>query len=377
MTTMNKENLNKLEEYLQKHGFEAALIANPANITWLTGYAPFIETGQSPFEGGPALGWFRGGGLTIVLNDWEAPALIGSGVDVKEYSGFTVEEPLQGTSRQTKALLDVLKDHSSLVGKVAVEMDFLPAAMLDPVRETLSDAELHSLQGNLTVLRAVKTDVEIEKLRYALSLSDLAQQEIQKHIQTGVTELDLWEAVRSRVEKEVGGRIPILADLVAGVTTADIGGLPGTYELKSGDPIMLDFVSRANGYWGDNCNVYFVDEPSTDLKKVRALVKESLYRGRDAIRPGLRAGDLDALVRKVIRDAGYEPYPHHTGHGLGTIYHEEPRIVPYNDLVLRPGMVMVLEPGVYLADIGGVRLEDAYLVTEDGCEVITKHLSDE
>ncbi len=92
------------------------------------------------------------------------------------------------------------------------------------------------------------------------------------------------------------------------------------------------------------------------------------------MKPGVAAGELDGLLRAAISDAGYEVYPHHSGHGLGTSYHEEPRIVPYNDLKLEPGMVLALEPGVYLPDVGGLRLEHAVLVNRDGCEVLTRHL---
>jgi Xaa-Pro aminopeptidase len=94
------------------------------------------------------------------------------------------------------------------------------------------------------------------------------------------------------------------------------------------------------------------------------------------VRPGLRASDLDQSLRDALRKAGYSPHPHHSGHGFGTTYHEEPRIVPYNNDRLETGMVIALEPGVYLPGVGGVRLEHALLVTADGCEVLTHHLDE-
>ena len=183
------------------------------------------------------------------------------------------------------------------------------------------------------------------------------------------------------VTLEMGGCVPggglgfpVLADLVAGLSTAEIGGLPGDYVLQDGDPVIVDVVPRLAGYWGDNAGTHFVGEPSQALRKIYQLVRETLQLGVGAVRPGLRACDLDEMLRAAIGQQGYPVYPHHSGHGIGTSYHEEPRIVPYNTATLEPGMVIALEPGIYLPEIGGVRLEDVVLVTEGGCELLTFHL---
>jgi Xaa-Pro dipeptidase len=371
---MHTENLAKLSEALQSQGMQAALLANPFNLTWLTGYAPPIQTGPSPFEGGPAVGWFFNGELTLLLSDGEAGAASASGAKVITYAGYTVEEPLDCPQRMEDAFVEMLKPYAGFKGKAGVEMNQLPAFLYARLQEALPEAKLVTLEQQIDPLRAVKTSEEIEKIRAALKFSDLAQFEIRKHLQPGVTELELWTHVKSKVELEAGGRVPVLADLVAGVRTGDIGGLPSNYALQSGDPVMLDFVPRINGYWGDNCAGYFVGEASDEFKKVYRVVQGALQAGTQAIRPGIQACQLDALVRDYIRQAGYTPYPHHTGHGLGASLHDEPRLVPYNTTPLAPGMVIAVEPGIYLPGVGGVRLENAYLVTADGCEVLTTHL---
>jgi Xaa-Pro dipeptidase len=137
---------------------------------------------------------------------------------------------------------------------------------------------------------------------------------------------------------------------------------------------MADIVPRLNGYWGDICGGHFVGAPSPDMAGIWRVVRDALRRATDAVRPGLVCKNLDSLMRSAIEDAGYEAYPHHSGHGLGVSYHEEPRLVPYNETALEPGMIVALEPGIYLPGVGGIRLEDVVLVTGDGCEVLTHHL---
>jgi Xaa-Pro dipeptidase len=372
---MHLENLDRSNEYFRSRGVRAALLANPFSITWLTGYAPPIQTGPNPFEGGPALGWWREGELTLVMSDGEAAAAEACGAHVRRYVGFTLDHPLAGADRQAATLRELLGEHASLAGTVDLDMDYLSAAIAAVAHDTLGRATLKRLDGGLDPLRAVKTSQEIAKLRHALELCDLAQALVRQQASPGITELEMWGALESRLEAAAGTRLPILADLVGGARTAEIGGLPTSYRLQAGDPLILDVVPRLEGYWGDNAATYFAGQPSAELAKVYGLVQETLYRGIDAVHPGLRANELDTLLRENIRRGGYEPYPHHSGHGLGAAYHEEPRLVPRNDMVLEAGMVIAIEPGIYLPGNGGVRLEHTVLVTADGCEVMTRHLT--
>ena len=182
----------------------------------------------------------------------------------------------------------------------------------------------------------------------------------------GMTELDLWALVRAAIERVAGERTPVLADLVAGPRTAEVGGPPGGRVLAEGDLVLCDLVPRRGGYWGDSCSTFAVGEPSATARGRHRAATDALARAIEAVRPGVVAGDIDALVRPGL------DYPHHTGHGLGTTFHEEPRIVPGSTVVLEPGMVIALEPGSY-GDGEGVRVEQIVLVTNDGCEVMSGH----
>lgn len=371
---MDEFNQTRLDEFLKNEGFVAVFLANPASLTWITGYAPPIQTGPNPFDGGPALGWYQAGKLRVTLNEWEAGGLADAGVELYPYLGYTLDGPVNAIKKQAGTLAAMIADARLLRGRVAVEMDFLPAALFETLKQCLPNASLRSIENRLAALRAVKSIPETQKLRAALRLSDLAQAEIQHDLRPGISELELWAAVKNRIELEVGGRTPILADLVAGVRTADVGGLPGAYAVQSGDPVLLDFVPRLNGYWGDNAAAHFIGEPRPELAKAARVAREALEIGRQSLRPGVTAGEVDALVRGHVTAAGYSEYPHHSGHGLGVTYHDEPRIIPNYPVRLETNMVIALEPGVYLPGIGGVRYEDVFLVTSDGCEQLTHHL---
>ncbi len=336
---MHPQNLERFSALLRSRRLTAALLADPATITWLTGYATPIETGPSPFEGSAVLAWWHAGDLHLIVSDMEvAAAQEAAPAGVHSYVSYTIEAPLAGAANQVQALRNVLKNHSPQAGNVGVEWQCLTASLADALRQALPAAEYSPLDGAFAGLRAVKTPEEIAKIRAVLGLCDTAQNFIRQMLQPGKTELELWAATRAQVECQAGGRLPILVDLIAGPRTADIGGPPSTYVLKPGDPLILDIVPRLNGYWGDNAATFFAGGPSAELAKAYRVVRRALEQAIEAARPGVAASDLDAQVRQAVRAEGYEPYPHHTGHGMGASYHEEPRIVPYNNLKLEPGM---------------------------------------
>ncbi len=372
---MHQHALDRLDRFLRSRGLFAALLANPATVTWLSGYAAPINSGPSPFEGGPALGWYRDGALTLLVSDLEAAAARASGAEVREYLGYTIERPLDAIGNQAAALRALLQEQGGAGGAVGVEWSWLPAPLAAVVSDVLAGVATQRLDGELDPLRAVKSAEEIEKLRAALRLCDVGQAEVRANVRPGCSELELWTLAAGRMELAASARLPILADLVAGPErTAEIGGPPTPYVLQEGDPVIFDVAPRLDGYWGDTFGTWFVGTPTEELARAFDVVRAALRRGIEAVRPGLRARELDALLRGDLREAGYQPHPHHSGHGLGTTYHEAPRIVPYEETALQPGMVITVEPGVYLPGVGGVRLEEVVLVTEDGCEVLTRHL---
>jgi Xaa-Pro aminopeptidase len=135
--------------------------------------------------------------------------------------------------------------------------------------------------------------------------------------------------------------------------------------------IVCDLLVRANGYWGDSCNGIIVGEARPDVLEMRDAAAEALAQSAEAMRPGARAGAVDAVARSVIDEAGFATPHHHIGHGVGTGSHEYPRIIPGADAELEANMVLCLEPGAYVPGRGGIRLETMFLVTDSGSVPLT------
>jgi Xaa-Pro aminopeptidase len=367
---MTQARMQKLTTAIRELKIDHVLLTSPASLRYFASYTAGIETGPSPFS--PVLGaflWIAGGSPQLFLADMESSEGIALGLEITPFESYTVEKPLAAAKDLAAKLLVRLEKLSG--ARVGIEADDLPAAVFEPLRARCPQIEFQDISSALTEIRMVKDEEEISILREALELCDLGQALVKKLAQRGMTEIELFAEVRKGMETRAGGRLPLLADLISGGRTAQIGGPPTSRRIENGDLIISDLVPRHRGYWGDTCNTCVVGEPTSEHRKLFEAIAATLAEGIDRVRPGVRACDLDASLRKrvLMLNGGY---PHHSGHGLGVTWHEEPRIVPYNPLPLQPGMVIALEPGIYFKGRFGLRLEHTILVTEKGAEILSK-----
>jgi Xaa-Pro dipeptidase len=343
-------------ETARRAGADALLAARLSTVTWLTGFAFEIETGPSPFTLSPLALITADGPPVLIVSDDDAEAARVAGCETSSYRGFSVD-PIDAVGGATRALVAAVDGR-----RVATEAGALPAALAAAIAWV-------DIGDGLRPAQAVKDPDELELIRAAITLCDVGQREARSRAEPGMTELELWTLVRGAIEREAGERTPILADLVAGPRTAATGGAPEGRAMREGELVLCDLVPRRAGYWGDSCATFAVGEPSDEAIWRHGEALERLIRVLDAVRPGAVARDLDSLAREGL------DYPHHSGHGLGADWHEEPRIVPRSDTVLEAGMVVAFEPGSYGEDVGA-RVEQVVLVTNDGCEVLSQHSLD-
>lgn len=234
-------------------------------------------------------------------------------------------------------------------------------------------AELVPTSGIVEQLRTVKGPDEIAAIRHACTISVQALEELFARLRPGMRE---WEAafwLDGRM-RELGAEGPAFEFIVASGPRGSLPhGAASDKPLVLGELITFDVGCRFLGYHSDITRTVALGTPPKQLREVYEIVLEAQRAGVAAVRAGAAASDVDKAARGVIERAGYgERFGHGTGHGVGLEIHEAPLLGARSDQLLRAGMVVTIEPGIYIAGLGGVRIEDSVLVTEDGCEVLTQ-----
>ena len=240
------------------------------------------------------------------------------------------------------------------------------------LRRVLPDARLDLASDVLGRLRARKDDAELDAMRRAADVADRTMELVRQlgDDAVGMTEDALASEIRDHLDAAGGEGVSFEPIVGSGPNGAIPHHTHGDRTIEEGDPVVLDFGAFVGGYASDQTRtVVFAGDPPEEFETVHDVVREAHEAGVDAVEPGAQAGVVDQAVRSVVDEAGYgDAFIHRTGHGVGLSVHEEPYVAPRSDTQLRPGMVFSVEPGVYLPDEFGVRIEDLVVVTADGCE---------
>lgn len=223
-------------------------------------------------------------------------------------------------------------------------------------------------------IRGIKTAVELDLLQKAIDIADDCFEHIVGYMKPGVTEREVAWQMEIFMREQGASALSFPSIVASGVNGALPHARPSDKPLAPGEFVTLDFGCVWEGYNSDMTRTVFVGEPTERDLAVYDLVLTAQKAGVAAVKPGVVAKDVDKVARDIIADAGYgDNFGHGLGHGIGMDVHEEfPRLSPRGEVVLKPGMVASVEPGVYVPDWGGIRIEDLVVVTEDGVRVLTK-----
>lgn len=254
--------------------------------------------------------------------------------------------------------------------QIGVEVDRLRLLEARYLEAALPHARL--IDNNPVMrMRMHKDADEIARMRKAIAIAETGLTAAIPLMKIGMTELEVSAEIGLQTGR-AGNEIPGNPMVATGPNGANPHSSTSNRPLQAGDLLVIDFGAVYGGYCADITRTFAVGEPPAEYARIHQVTMEANAAGRAAARPGIPAGDVDRAARGVIEAAGYGPYfTHRTGHGLGSEPHEEPYIYAENQLLLEPGMVFTVEPGIYLPGKAGARVEDDVVITPNGAESLS------
>ncbi len=239
--------------------------------------------------------------------------------------------------------------------------------------EKLGALKLNPMSDQIGALRAVKDEKEIAYIRRAAEISCEALTAVRDLIKPGVRETDIAIELDFRMRRCGAEQVSFPTIVASGANSAQPHAQPGSRAIENGDMVIIDYGAVYCGYHSDETCTFAVGYKDKKQEEAYSLVKTAHDRALEAVKAGIPCVEIDRIARDCIETGKLGKYfTHGTGHGVGLDVHEAPRIASNSEMVLEAGMVLTVEPAVYIPDLWGVRIEDMILVKEDGCEVLTK-----
>jgi len=347
---MNRR-VEALRALLAEEGLDAIIVGQPENRRYLSG--------------------FTGSAGVLVISQTDAILA----TDFRYYLQVAQQAPDFELAKVTDELPPVLADVLGRlnVRRVGFEAAHVPFATHRAWTEAVPQVEWVPTEGLVEGLRAIKDEVELALLREAIALTDEAFVQVAERVRPGMTERQVaWEI---EAYLRTHGADAVAFEII--VASGPNGAMPHARStervIQPGEPIVIDMGARVEGYHSDLTRTLCLGPADGRFSEIYAVVLEAQMRAEGGIRAGMLGREADSLAREVIAAAGYgENFGHGLGHGVGLAVHEAPRLRKTSEDSLQSGMVTTVEPGIYLPDWGGVRLEDVVLIGADGVEVLTQ-----
>ncbi|WP_442601783.1 M24 family metallopeptidase [Paenibacillus sp. KN14-4R] len=345
------DKMHQLREEFPQLGVDGLLITNPQNRLYFTGF-----TGTA----GVAL---ISANEAVFLTDYRYVEQVR--IQTKGYEIIELQNKAAIYSEVAKAAKRMG------ITKLGFEQEHMTCGIFSRYKEVVQ-VEMVPTCGVIETFRMIKTPHEIELLRAAARIADAAFQHILGFIRPGVTELEVSNALEAHM-RQLGASSSSFNTIVAsGLRSALPHGVATNKIIEKGEMVTLDFGAVYEGYRSDLTRTIAVGTPSDEMRHIYDIVLTAQLQSIAGMKPGIHGKELDAISRNYIADKGYGAYGGNgAGHGIGLDLWEEPFISQNTDKNLQPGMVITMEPGIYVPNVGGVRIEDDVLITENDHEVLT------
>ena len=262
------------------------------------------------------------------------------------------------------------------VKNVGFEEDVVSYDLYEKLQNNV-EAKLIPLEGIIENIRLIKDKEEVETIKKAAAIADKAFTHMLKFIKAGMTEREIGLELEFTMKKLGANDLSFPSIIASGVRSCLPHGQATEKVVSNGEFLTMDFGCIFNNYCSDMTRTVVIGEPSEKMIEIYNVVLEAQLRALKVIKAGAKAQAADSAGREYITEKGYGSYfGHGLGHGVGRQIHEAPRLSPTSATILKSGMIVTDEPGIYIPDFGGVRIEDLILVTENGCETLSKSPKD-
>lgn len=336
--------LEKLRVQIRKHKLDGVFITRRENYMYFSGF-----TGTSAF-------------LVITEND----AVLITDFRYTQQAGNQAPsfEVIEYKGSLVIALNEVLKSRD--VGRLGFEDTHMTVDKYNEYKNKLTVREMASVGGWVDEIRQVKDSTEIKVMKRAMKIADDTFAHILKYLKPGVAEIEIAAEMEHFMRRQ-GASGPSFDTIVAsGKRSSMPHGVASEKRLEMGDAVTLDYGALYNGYCSDITRTVFLGQPDPVLKKIYGIVLEAQELAIAGAKKGMVGKEVDLIARDHIAKAGYGDYfGHGLGHGVGLEIHEEPRFSPSGNIKMKNGMVITVEPGIYLPGVGGVRIEDVVVIRND------------
>lgn len=346
--------LTKLRDAMRKDNLQAMLVTSDFNRRYMTGFTGTAGVAVVTLD------------KAFFITDFRYTEQASEQVkdfEIIEHKGLIQEEVGQLVKKLSVENIGFEKNHLTYgqyeTYKNNIEVALLPADNL------------------IERIRLIKDSEEINILKKACKIADDAFEHILTYIKPGIKEIDVANELEFFMRKQGATSSSFDMIVASGLRSSLPHGVASEKEIQAGELVTLDFGALYQGYCSDITRTVAVGEISDELKNIYNVVLQAQIRGVEGIKPGMSAKEADKLTRDYIDQQGYGKYfGHSTGHGLGMEVHEMPGLSFRSNEILKPGMVVTIEPGIYVPHVGGCRIEDDIVITENGAERLTKSNKD-
>ncbi|MDI6782003.1 MAG: Xaa-Pro peptidase family protein [bacterium] len=344
--------LKKLQDILLQKGMDAILITNIINVRYLSG--------------------FTGSSGEIILT----PASAYLVVDGRYFQQADDETNGFELIRCVGPLKNTLKDFFSSkydIRRLGVEADHLSYQQYQIFTEHLEFLQLIPTTGMVIGQRCIKSPEEVQKIKIACEIASKVYNKILPMIKPGISEIDLLCELEYQTKKS-NGQVAFEPIIASGVRSSLPHARASNKIIQDREPILIDWGARYEGYHCDITRVILPDGVSPEFQDMYQAVKETHSQVMRMLKPGIRFEEINEAGKNILTQFGYGDFwLHKIGHGIGLEVHE--KLSNDDEVILMPGMVITIEPGAYIPQIGGARVEDTVLITDNGCEVLSKQLA--